>query len=106
MTYLGIFILHLLVSIFFTIIYRRANEELPTSPSPSPESTLITIHRCQVCNKEQQHQGNTTICLQCQEDEEIGQIMENNTIPVSQYVYLRCHSISQNPFFLFISLRQ
>jgi hypothetical protein len=32
--------------------------------------------------------------------------MQNNTIPVSQYVYLRCHSISQNPFFLFISLRQ
>ncbi len=67
---------------FLFIINRRANVELPTSPLP--ESTLITIHRCQVCNKEKQQQGNTTICLQCQDDEEIGRVMQNNTISVSQ----------------------
>ena len=95
---------HSSLSLFFFIINRRANEELPTSPFP--ESTLITIHRCQVCNKEQQDQENSTICLQCQDDEEIGRVMQNNTIPVSQYVCLRCHSIIQNPFFLFRNLDQ
>ncbi|CAF1135890.1 unnamed protein product, partial [Adineta ricciae] len=53
------------------------------SSSPSLESTIINIHRCQVCNKEQQQklEENVPICLQCQIDEEIAQAMQNNTIP-------------------------
>jgi hypothetical protein len=86
-----------------SIIHRREDEELPRPPSP--ESTLITIHRCQVCNKEQQQQqqqqGNTTFCFQCQDDDEVAQVTENNTIPVSQSVYLRCYSIIQNLFLSF-----
>jgi len=79
----------------FSIINRRQNEELPTLTLP--ESTLTNIHRCQVCNKEQQQQqGNLTICLRCQDDEEIARIMQDNTISVSQYVYLVCHLIIQN----------
>ncbi|CAF0865041.1 unnamed protein product [Rotaria sordida] len=51
------------------------DEELPT---PISESTLTTIYRCQVCNKKQQ-QGNTTICLQCQENEEVARLTQDNT---------------------------
>ncbi len=91
MTDPGICILHL-----FSIINRRQYEELPTPQLP--ESTLITIHRCQVCNKEQQQQGTTTICLHCRNDEEIARVTQNNPL-VSQSVYLRCHSIIQNLFF-------
>ncbi len=70
---------------FFTI-NRRKDEELPPSSSSSPESTLITVHRCQVCNKEQEQQqkGNTTICLQCQADEEVARVTQNTTTSVSQ----------------------
>ncbi|CAF1320422.1 unnamed protein product [Adineta ricciae] len=60
----------------------RYNDEEHSS-SPSLESTIINIHRCQVCNKEQQQklEENVPICLQCQIDEEIAQAMQNNTIP-------------------------
>ncbi|CAF4421945.1 unnamed protein product, partial [Rotaria sp. Silwood2] len=51
------------------------DEELP---SPTQESTSTTIYRCQVCNKKQQ-QGNTTICPQCQENEEVTRLTQNNT---------------------------
>lgn len=66
------------------MINRCENEE-PTTTSASPESTLITIHRCQVCHKEQQ-QGNPTICLYCQHNEDIDREMQNNSIPVSQSI--------------------
>lgn len=94
---------------FVSIINRRQYEELSTLPLP--ESTLITIHRCQVCNKEQQQQqGNTTICSECQDDEEIARLTRNTTDSVSQYVYLRCYSIIQTlahpSFSFFISLHQ
>ncbi|CAF0755721.1 unnamed protein product [Adineta steineri] len=55
------------------------DEEL--SSSFLPESTLIAIHRCQVCNKEQQQKGNTMICLHCQADDEIARVTQNNTTP-------------------------
>ncbi|CAF0816840.1 unnamed protein product [Rotaria sp. Silwood1] len=55
------------------------DEELPL---PSPESILTSIYRCQVCNKKQQ-QGNTTICLQCQENEEVARLTQNNTGPLT-----------------------
>jgi hypothetical protein len=56
-----------------------------------------------VCNKEQQQQQqleNTTICFQCQDNEEVARVTQNNIGCVSQYVYLRCHSIIQNLLFL------
>lgn len=78
MTYLKHF-----YSSLFIIINRRKDEVL--LPSSWPELPLITIHRCQVCNKEQQqHQGNTMICLQCQADEEVARVIRNNPTSVSQ----------------------
>ncbi|CAF3809703.1 unnamed protein product [Rotaria magnacalcarata] len=48
--------------------------------SPTPESTLITIYRCQVCNKQQQ--GNILICFQCRDNEEVARLTQSNTCPI------------------------
>jgi hypothetical protein len=85
----------------FFAINRRKDEELPLSSS-SPESTLITVHRCQVCNKEQEQQqkGNTTICLQCQADEEVARVTQNTTTSVSQKCLFAMPFKLQNLFVL------
>ena len=88
MIYLDIAIRDRHSSRLFLMISRRESEEPATATTP--ESTLIIIHRCQVCNREQQ-QGNLPICLDCQNNDEIVREMQNNSIPVSQYVNQQCH---------------
>ncbi|CAF4414696.1 unnamed protein product [Rotaria socialis] len=48
--------------------------------SSTPESTLITIYQCQVCNKQQQ--GNIPICFQCRDNEEVARLTQSNTSPI------------------------
>jgi hypothetical protein len=89
-----------MLTLFFSSIIIISPNEAEKSITP-PESTLTTIHLCQTCSME--HEENSTICFQCQENESIDREIENNNTLMCQQVCLLCHSInnSMTSFFCF-----
>lgn len=87
--------MHLLsVNVSFSIIIFIISSDKAEQFITLPESTLKSIHQCQICGRE--HEENSTICFQCQEHKLIDREIENNKTLLSQQVCLLCYFINNS----------